>query len=53
MFYWGVKIHNVRVQEGKCANCGTWGQGFKAPDGKILCSDCLKKLWDMRPTDLR
>lgn len=31
--------------ETRCAICGAWCQGFKAPDGKIICSDCYKKYW--------
>ena len=29
----------------KCAECGAWCQGIKDPRGKILCSDCYKKIW--------
>lgn len=35
--------------EKKCDNCGTFCQGYKAPDGKILCADCYKKLWGKYP----
>lgn len=49
MFYWGVKIHHVKVQESKCTNCGAWCQGFTAPNGKLLCADCYYKIWGSRP----
>lgn len=28
-----------------CAKCGAHCQGFKAPNGEILCADCLKRYW--------
>ena len=34
-----------RNGETKCAVCGAFCQGIKAPDGKILCSDCFSKYW--------
>lgn len=37
--------------ESKCSNCGAWCQGFKAPNGKLLCADCLWKLWGKRPNE--
>ena len=33
----------------KCYECGTWCQGTKGPNGKIYCSDCLWKVWGMKP----
>ncbi len=30
--------------ETKCAICGAWCQGFTAPDGKIICYNCYKKI---------
>ena len=35
--------------ETKCANCGTWCQGFAGPDGKIYCADCYYKIWGKYP----
>ncbi len=34
-----------RNGETRCAICGAWCQGIKAPDGKIICSDCYHKYW--------
>lgn len=31
--------------ETRCSECGTPCQGIKAPNGKIFCSDCYKKIW--------
>lgn len=41
----------MKIGNTKCQNkaCGAWCQGFKAPDGKILCADCLWKIWGMKP----
>lgn len=27
----------------RCACCGAYCQGYKAPNGKIYCADCYKK----------
>ncbi len=35
----------------KCESCKTPCQGFKAPDGKTLCADCLWKIWGIKPQD--
>ena len=35
--------------ETRCASCGTPCQGFKGPDGRILCWDCYKKIWGKAP----
>lgn len=35
--------------EGKCAACGGIHQRYKAPDGKLLCADCYKKIWGKYP----
>lgn len=35
----------------ECSECKTPCQGFKAPDGKILCENCLWKKWGIRPQD--
>lgn len=31
--------------ETRCQICGAFCQGFKAPDGKIICADCMEKYW--------
>ena len=33
----------------QCASCHTPCQGFKGPDGRILCRDCYKKIWGKAP----
>lgn len=40
-------INRVLMKNGetRCAECGTPCQGIKDPRGKILCSDCYKKIW--------
>lgn len=35
--------------ETRCAACNTPCQGFKGPDGKILCWDCYIKIWGKQP----
>lgn len=35
--------------ETRCANCGAVCQGFKGPDGRILCPDCYYKIWGEYP----
>ena len=44
-------VRRIRLKNGetRCAICGTPCQGFKAPDGKIICSDCYYKYWGTRP----
>lgn len=32
-----------------CANCGTICQGFKGPDGRILCWNCYYEIWGKYP----
>ncbi len=41
----------VRYKNGSthCAICGAPCQGFKAPDGKIICADCYYKIYGERP----
>lgn len=39
----------VKVQEFRCTNCGVPCQGFKGPDGKLLCWDCYYKKWGKYP----
>lgn len=41
------------VKETRCENpdCKTPCQGFKAPDGKNLCADCLWKIWGIKPNE--
>ena len=43
-------IH-VKVSETRCSECKTPCQGFIAPNGKILCADCLWKIWGIRPQE--
>ena len=40
-----------KVQECNCEECGTFCQGFRAPNGKLLCADCLWKAWGIRPDE--
>lgn len=42
---WRYEFSLFKNGETRCAICGTWCQGTKAPDGKILCPDCMKKYW--------
>ena len=41
------------VKGTRCAKCNTPCQGFKAPDGKILCADCLWKIWELKPNEAK
>ena len=40
-----------KVQETRCAECGTWCQGFEGSDGKIYCADCYYKKFGVHPWD--
>ena len=33
----------------RCACCGAYCQGYKAPDGKIYCADYYKKIFGIWP----
>lgn len=43
----------ARSQETRCSNpdCRTPCQGFRAPNGQILCAECLWKIWGLRPDE--
>ena len=45
-------IH-TKTSETQCDSCHTPCQGFKAPDGKILCADCLWKIWGIKPQEVK
>lgn len=49
MFVFGAKYLHAKNGETRCACCGTPCQGFKGPDGRILCYDCYIKTWGSRP----
>lgn len=36
--------------ETRCAECGTYCQGWKDPTGRILCWQCFVKIWGTEPT---
>lgn len=38
-----------RNHETRCEECHTPCQGFVAPNGKVLCADCLWKIWGIKP----
>lgn len=42
-----MKLLKIIMKNGatQCAECGAFCQGFKDPRGKILCSDCYRKIW--------
>ncbi len=40
-----------RPKDNHCEECDAFCQGFRAPDGKLLCADCLWKIWEIRPDE--
>lgn len=41
-----MKLLKIIMKNGatQCAECGAFCQGFEDPRGKILCSDCYRKI---------
>jgi hypothetical protein len=46
-----TKRRNIIMNgETRCAECGTYCQGWKDPTGRILCWQCFVKIWGTEPT---